>query len=242
MWNIPQGDRANVNIKKTGEYYVRIETISNKGLKLVGNVGPFAIHLDKLQRREDPNDKLQADLVIKPNGPPVPNPELEPEPEPLFEPEPQPEAQPELLEPVRDPAPTIPVDSIEASPSVDITVGTPPTEEPAPIAPVNIPGGSKLQVGTPPNPSEFPLPPKSSTPKDLGLTEDSASKPPVTEIAASSAIPNKYIVAGAVAGGAAGLGILGGTFFGNVGTALGAVVGGAVGGLAVAVSYLGIPV
>ncbi|KAG0221792.1 hypothetical protein B0O80DRAFT_495064 [Mortierella sp. GBAus27b] len=220
VWNIPatEGNRVK-NVKMASEYYIRIETASNDGLKLVGNAGPFTIDPDRLLRRDDPDAQLQADFALKPpSKPPVPD-----------------QTEPQIEVP-------LPVDIRVDPPTVEPS--EPPTEAPSilgPVTPVNI-TGSKVQVDTPPNPSVFPSNPPPSTSQDLGLTDNNAPKPPVTEIATSSIIPNKLIVAGAVAGGAAGLGILGGTFFGNVGTVLGTIVGGVVGGLAVAVSYLGVPV
>ncbi|KAF9574230.1 hypothetical protein EC968_007154 [Mortierella alpina] len=47
LWNIPSNDEGMFgSVRKTGDYYVRIETNSQDGVRLVGNAGPFAIHPD----------------------------------------------------------------------------------------------------------------------------------------------------------------------------------------------------
>lgn len=92
LWTIP--NEANRNVKKSSEYYVRIETNSAEGVKLVGNVGPFAIHhqdsdgglrtlakdishLEELKRREDaptpsatdPDGTFLAKFALQPHKP-----------------------------------------------------------------------------------------------------------------------------------------------------------------------------
>ncbi|KAF8943210.1 hypothetical protein BGZ47_005676 [Haplosporangium gracile] len=44
LWTIPSNQNSKIkNVKKTNEYYIRIETNSQEGVRLVGNAGPFAI-------------------------------------------------------------------------------------------------------------------------------------------------------------------------------------------------------
>ncbi|KAF8938158.1 hypothetical protein EDD21DRAFT_434150 [Dissophora ornata] len=53
-WNIPVDQYMKAKtVEKTNDYYVRIETKSREGVKLVGNVGPFAINPQQFQRRDD---------------------------------------------------------------------------------------------------------------------------------------------------------------------------------------------
>ncbi|KAG0349348.1 hypothetical protein BG004_007532 [Podila humilis] len=84
VWNIPtdQDSRAR-NVRKEGDYYVRIETNSEDGTKLVGNAGPFAIASNHpVKRADDKKDtdspEFNADfaLVHRPNAP-APN-QIEP--------------------------------------------------------------------------------------------------------------------------------------------------------------------
>ncbi|KAH7028561.1 hypothetical protein BKA57DRAFT_524057 [Linnemannia elongata] len=98
MWTIPNNQNSKTkNVKKTNEYYVRIETNSQEGVKLVGNAGPFAISpqldsnkgglrtltedvahpLEELRRREDapaasttePSGNFLAEFALRPNRP-----------------------------------------------------------------------------------------------------------------------------------------------------------------------------
>jgi len=69
-------------VKKTNDYYVRIETKSREGVKLVGNVGPFAISPQQFRRRDDPSadEALKVDFALKPEGPSGERDELTPNP------------------------------------------------------------------------------------------------------------------------------------------------------------------
>ncbi|KAG0376938.1 hypothetical protein BGX24_006980 [Mortierella sp. AD032] len=93
LWTIPSNQNTKTkNVKKANEYYVRIETNSQEGVKLVGNAGPFAIYpqdtnrglrglaqhatqpLDDLKRREDTvansdNGDFLAEFALRPNRP-----------------------------------------------------------------------------------------------------------------------------------------------------------------------------
>ncbi|KAG0329016.1 hypothetical protein BGZ99_003646 [Dissophora globulifera] len=206
LWNITPDQEAKVkNVKKIGDYYVRVETSSYEGVKLVGNAGPFTIYPDHLQRRADPATagEISADFALRPKGSPDDT---------------QAPSQPAASTPST--SATVPLDG---NTRLNVT-------------------GSKIQLDKPPSPSDFPKPSPPPTPIDLGLTDDNSPKPPVTEISKGTIFPSKYIVVGAVAGGAAGLGVVGGSFFGQVGTIVGSILGGVVGGLAVVLSYVGVPV
>ncbi|KAG9067053.1 hypothetical protein KI688_012965 [Linnemannia hyalina] len=98
MWTIPNNQNSKTkNVKKTNEYYVRIETHSQEGVKLVGNAGPFAISpqhdsgngglrtlaedvahpLEELRRRGDapaafatePEGNFLAEFALRPQRP-----------------------------------------------------------------------------------------------------------------------------------------------------------------------------
>ncbi|KAF9903255.1 hypothetical protein EC991_004027 [Linnemannia zychae] len=96
LWTIPSNQNSKAkNLKKANKYYVRIETNSQEGVKLVGNAGPFAIYpqesngglralaeditqpLEELRRREDAPDLVTssdntdflAEFALRPNKP-----------------------------------------------------------------------------------------------------------------------------------------------------------------------------
>ncbi|GJJ74517.1 hypothetical protein EMPS_06875 [Entomortierella parvispora] len=86
LWNIPADQTIKArNVKKMSDYYVRVETNSHEGIKLVGNAGPFAItadgsmagsrdltqYIQDLKRREEqpgqgPNSNLNAEFALRP--------------------------------------------------------------------------------------------------------------------------------------------------------------------------------
>jgi len=91
LWTVPNNHNARAkNVKKPGAYYVRIESNSHEGVKLVGNAGPFTISpqdsnggtktlaeeiaqpMLELKRREDaatPDANFRADFALHPNRP-----------------------------------------------------------------------------------------------------------------------------------------------------------------------------
>lgn len=142
MWTIPNNQNSKTrNVKKTNEYYVRIETNSHEGVKLVGNVGPFAISpkhasnngglrtladvahpLEEFRRREDapaasatePDGNFLAEFALRPHKP----------------------------SPVSEVIFTPPTPSVIVAPSI-VTVTkapvTPAPAVPAPVAPAAVP-------------------------------------------------------------------------------------------------------
>ncbi|KAG0290092.1 hypothetical protein BGZ96_006447 [Linnemannia gamsii] len=307
LWTIP--NKANRNVKNSNEYYVRIETNSAEGIKLVGNAGPFAIHQDsnggmrtlakdishlqELKRREDaptpsatePDENFTAKFALPHNKPSPVN-------EVIFTP-PTPSV---ILAPVIT-VNQAPVTSVPAAPAADgtapkdaITVAgaetTTNTNVPIDIGVAIDSNGSKIQLNDPNSKDEVvavdskdknivdinellnapeiasvvaptAVDPTVAAVAPGGNTETPAITeipevhntaptdeihPPVTEIAHTSFIPGKLLVAGAVAGGAIGVGIVGASFFGQVGGVIGAVVGGIIGGVAVLLNFIGVPV
>ncbi|KAF9358619.1 hypothetical protein BGX26_001311 [Mortierella sp. AD094] len=229
VWNIPANQQSMTKkVRKSNDYYVRIETSSHDGTKLVGNAGPFSISPDQLSRRADEavDPILNAEFALKPHDTPLVFPD----------------------EPVKDVQAPAPVKDTVTTPEV-LTVTVP--ETPAVAAPVVPAASSILDTPLPdksaPNvATQIKIPKVSKTPasrppptsESLGLTDNTAPKPPITEIPRTSFIPNSLLVGGAVAAGALGLGIVGGSFFGTVGTIVGSVLGGVLGCVAVLLSLL----
>ncbi|KAG0025556.1 hypothetical protein BGZ81_007069 [Podila clonocystis] len=145
-WNIPadQGSRAR-NVRKASDYYVRVETKSSDGVKLVGNVGPFAIY-PELQRRDNAAESASTEfdakfaLLHRPTAPAPVDPIVTPTTPKV--PVETPVVAPTIPKvPVESPvvAPTTPVVPVE-SPVVASTTPTAPRESPVfPIVPANTP-------------------------------------------------------------------------------------------------------
>ncbi|KAF9210110.1 THAP domain-containing protein 4 [Haplosporangium sp. Z 27] len=70
-WYIPSNQK---NVKNFKDYYVRIETTSHDGIKLVGNKGPFSITPNQLSRRAI----VDAKSALKPHKKPLEFPKLIP--------------------------------------------------------------------------------------------------------------------------------------------------------------------
>ncbi|KAF9932192.1 hypothetical protein FBU30_008747 [Linnemannia zychae] len=282
-WTIPsnQNDKAK-NVKKANQYYVRIETNSHEGLKLVGNAGPFAIYpeswygsglrplsddnaqpLVELKRREDLIEQptgADAEVLVRiaPNKPTPANDVISTLSVPEVE---LPSA--DTNAPVVESAPAFP-NTLAAEPLS--TVPDAPAVEPAPIAP-NAAADTKdkvVDLAAPnidatevkdvdlthpdtttidPNiDANLGIPDKAPISEDYNLLPEDEINPSITQISSASFVPNKLLVAGAIAGGAIGLGILGASFLGQVGGILGAVVGGVIGGIGVLLHTAGVPV
>ncbi|KAF9985376.1 hypothetical protein BGZ75_003048 [Mortierella antarctica] len=68
LWNIPSDEEAKLDsVRKVADYYVRIETNSQDGVRLVGNAGPFAIYPDTetsgLRRRSGEDSVAASELL-----------------------------------------------------------------------------------------------------------------------------------------------------------------------------------
>ncbi|KAF9104737.1 hypothetical protein BGX27_009975 [Mortierella sp. AM989] len=231
VWNISPSQQNMAKVKKVNEYYVRVETSTKDGTKLVGNAGPFSISPD-LSRRADAVDTLattdpvlNAEFALKPHSTPLDFPD-ESVQDTIAKPDVPVAAAPEL------PTVATPVDPVVAAPAAPIAPSTVDASLPADEASNLV----NVQVDTPLTASVAPASPPTS--ESLGLTDDTAPKPPITEIPTTSFIPNKLLVGAGVAGGALGLGLVGASFFGTVGTVIGTVLGGVIGGVAVLLSYL----
>ncbi|KAF9085886.1 hypothetical protein BGX23_009310 [Mortierella sp. AD031] len=164
LWTIPSNQNVKAKgAKKAGDYYVRIETNSQEGVKLVGNAGPFAIYsqdsngglttlaedvtqpLEALKRREDvanaPNAALHAEFALHPNRPPPANEAIYTPPTPTADP-----VVPSVLEPVILPvapsettlvdvtAPSDTTNPTDVTASVDVTI---PPVTPSEITPTD---------------------------------------------------------------------------------------------------------
>ncbi|KAF9412063.1 hypothetical protein BGZ94_001153 [Podila epigama] len=251
VWNIPsdQDTRAR-NVRKPWEYYVRVETSSSDGVKLVGNAGPFAINPDTwanraqamaaeiakpivdLKRRDNENSDFDANFALihrpveqVPTSPAVTTAPAVP------------------TAPVVDPAPTAPAAPTVTVPPVEVA---PPAT--SPVQPVDVPGKDTAGVlppavdglvPTPTGPNPYDVVP---TPHNLPPFNETVPGVPLTPIPHTSIIPSKAIVVGAITAGALALGYGGGALFGTIGAGVGAVLGGVVGGLAVLGHYIGLPV
>ncbi|KAF9152117.1 hypothetical protein BG015_005744 [Linnemannia schmuckeri] len=315
LWTIPSNQNSKTkNVKKTNEYYVRIETNSQEGVKLVGNAGPFAIspqrdsngglrtlaedashQKEKLKRREDasvllatkPEGNFFTEFALLPHKPSPMN-------EVVFSPSiPSVTAVPSaatvadvpaaISVPVipaaakSDPATPATTPALVSKDAVAVTAGSETTNAniPADVDVATDSNGSRVQlsdlkttvsVDTKDKNSEIAavVAPTARDPAAAGTTTGGSGitetpaitevpephntaptdeiHPPVIEIAHTSFIPSKVLVAGAIAGGATGAGIVGASFFGQVGGVIGAVVGGIVGGVAVLLNFVGVPV
>ncbi|KAF9960312.1 hypothetical protein BGZ70_008635 [Mortierella alpina] len=270
LWNIPSNDEAKFDsVQKTADYYVRIETNSDDGVKLVGNAGPFAIYPNTetsgLRRRssEDPaaafassdgSTQPAADLGAEYALRPVRGPNAVPEPmtdAPIIM---APPSAPEAITVL--PETPSPVESTAPPPQVNASSETVETLKPKdggdtlnPSLSTKLPDLKNTDgiISQEPVPLDKGVAPggEVSTSKDQapqGSQDEVMRKPPITEISHRSLIPSKFIVATAVGAGAVGLGIVGGNLFGQFGAAVGAVIGGIIGGLAVVLSFVGVPV
>ncbi|KAF9437159.1 hypothetical protein BGZ76_001769 [Entomortierella beljakovae] len=69
LWTIPAAQQSmEKSVKKTNDYYVRVETSARDGTKLVGNAGPFTISPNQVSKREDlvdVNDIVNTDITPK---------------------------------------------------------------------------------------------------------------------------------------------------------------------------------
>ena len=240
-------------MRKASEYYVRVETSSADGVKLVGNAGPFAIYPDLHRRDESTSSSTEFDaefaLLHRPAKPAPAVPVVAP-------------TTPKV--PTKAPVPATVDTSVQPSIRTDNSVGTQAEQHPLdfsavpsdaptvsadrgvviPAAPVlvehvSIPttGDSSAASTVSDSPvGDLPIP------HNLPPVQETGKGVPVTPIATTSIIPSKAIMVTGITAGALVVGYGGGALFGAIGSALGAVVGGVVGGLAVLVSFTGLPV
>lgn len=255
-------------MRKTSDYYVRIETSSADGVKLVGNAGPFAIH-PNLHRRDEatsPSTEFDAKFALlhRPTEPAPVEPVVgattpkAPTKAPIVAP-----TTPKV--PAEAPVPATVDTSVHPSIIIDNSVAAPkaekhpldsaavPNDAPAvsadpgvvapaasvPVEPVSIyTAGDSSTSSTVSDSPVGDLP----VPHNLPPVQETGKGVPVTPIATTSIIPSKAIVVAGIAAGALAVGYGGGALFGAIGSALGAVLGGAVGGLAVIVGFTGLHV
>ncbi|KAG0342458.1 hypothetical protein BG000_004478 [Podila horticola] len=149
-WSIPadQDLRAR-NVHKVSDYYVRVETSSSDGVKLVGNAGPFAIY-PELQRRDNAakSDSTEFDAKFAlPHRPTAPAPA-----KPVASTTPKVTTTEVSVEaPVvasTTPKATTPKVSVDNPVVVPITPKTPVETPIVPIAPVDTPAQPNIPDGS----------------------------------------------------------------------------------------------
>lgn len=227
-------------MRKASDYYVRVETSSADGVKLVGNAGPFAIYPDLHRRDESTSSSTELDAefaLLHIPAKPAPAALVAANTTPKV-----PTKAPIVVStttqfPAKAPVPAT-VDT-SVAPTVPADRGVVIPAAPVPVEHVSIPttGDSSAASTVSDSPvDDLPIP------HNLPPVQETGKGVPVTPIATTSIIPSKAIMVTGITAGALVVGYGGGALFGAIGSALGAVVGGVVGGLAVLVSFTGLPV
>lgn len=254
-------------MRKASAYYVRVETSSADGVKLVGNAGPFAIYPDLHRRDESTSSSTELDaefaLLHRPAKPApavlvvAPTTSKVPTKAPIV-------VSTTTQFPAKAPVPATVDTSVQPSIRTDNSVGTQAEQHPLdfsavpndaptvsadrgvviPAAPVLVEHVSIPTTGDSSAASTVSDSPVDDLPipHNLPPVQETGKGVPVTPIATTSIIPSKAIMVTGITAGALVVGYGGGALFGAIGSALGAVVGGVVGGLAVLVSFTGLPV
>ncbi|KAF8953722.1 hypothetical protein CPC16_008940 [Podila verticillata] len=267
-WNIPADQDSRARVRKTSDYYVRVETSSADGVKLVGNAGPFAIYPDLHRRDEATSPSAEFDAKLAPLHRPAKSAPVEPVIAPTTPkvPTKAPIVAPTTPQVLTEaPVPATVDTSVHPNIITDNYVATPETEKhpfdsaampndapavsanPGVVAPAALIPVEPVSVSTTGDSSTSSTVSDASVgdlpvPHNLPPVPETGKGEPVTPIAPTSFIPSKAIMVAGIAAGALAVGYGGGALFGAVGSALGAVLGGVVGGLAVLISFTGLPV
>ncbi|KAG0038380.1 hypothetical protein BGZ82_000338 [Podila clonocystis] len=178
-WNIPadQDSRAR-NVRKASDYYVRVETRSSDGIKLVGIVGPFAIY-PELQRRGNAAESASTEFDAK------------------FALLHRPTAPTPVESVVAPTTPSVPVETPVVAPTTPIVpVESPVIAPTTPMVPVEAPVGTPTTPTVPREGPVFPIVP-ADTPAKPNVPGSSVAipEPAVRYPLDSAAVPNVNVSA-----------------------------------------------